>query len=438
MREQFLRHVEDAALFTREDKILLAVSGGLDSMVMLDLFLACGFTVGVAHVNFQLRGTESDADTRLVEDTCKQQKVSCFITHVDTKKYAAENNLSIQVAARELRYTWFQQVMGKNGFTRLATAHHRNDDLETLLLNIARGTELKTIPEINDYIVRPLLTFSRADLELYAKQNGVSWRDDSSNTTDVYPRNFIRHNVVPKLKELNENLEASAGRTIDHVRLLREFFELSMNNIKKDVLRLDGERIVISKMFATRSKQPALLLFELIKAYGFNLSQCYDIAGTLQGERGKMFLSPGYKLVVDRDDLIITRHEKMWESTDIEEHQTESVLGAWMLSIAQPSVVEIENDNFVAWLDKDLLKFPLTWRVWKPGDSFCPLGMEHKKKLSDFLIDLKLSRADKDYVTVLESAGQIVWVVGYRIDNRFKITPKTTTALKVSLDQYFI
>jgi tRNA(Ile)-lysidine synthase len=438
MKEQFLRHVEKSGLFTKEDKILLAVSGGLDSMVMLDLFLSCGFTIGAAHVNFQLRGAESDADSRLVEDTCKQKNIPCFTAHVDTKKYAAENDLSTQVAARELRYAWFQEVMEQNGYTRLATAHHRNDNLETLLLNIARGTELKTIPQRNDYIVRPLLSFSRQALESYANEKGLTWRDDSSNATDLYPRNFIRHHVMPKLKELNNSFEESAGRTIDHLALLRELFNDSVERIKTRISRIDGNRAVISKQFERESGQPELLLFELIKGYDFNVSQCYDIVNALHGEPGKTFLSPGYKLVIDRDDLIIDKHEKFWESTTIKEHQTEAGLGSWMLSFEQPSNLEIEKDNFVALFDKDLVRFPLTWRVWQPGDFFYPLGMEHKKKLSDFLIDLKLSRADKDYVTVLESAGEIIWVVGYRIDNRFKITSKTNAALRVTLDQYFI
>jgi tRNA(Ile)-lysidine synthase len=438
MKEQFLRHVEKSGLFTNEDKILLAVSGGLDSVVMLDLFLSCGFTIGVAHVNFQLRGNESDADQKLVEDICRQKNIRCFTARVDTKKYASENNLSTQVAARELRYSWFQEVMEQDGYTRLATAHHRNDNLETLLLNIARGTELKTIPQRNDYIIRPLLSFPRQALESYASERGLTWRDDSSNATDLYPRNFIRHHVVPKLKELNNSFEESAGRTIVHLALMRELFDGSVERIKTKVIRLDDNRVVITKQFAGESSHPALLLFELIKGYDFNVAQCYDIVDALDGEPGKIFLCPGYKLVIDRDDLIIDKHEKFWESTTINEHQTEAELGSWMLSFEQSFNLEIEKDNFVALLDKALVKFPLTWRVWQPGDFFYPLGMEHKKKLSDFLIDLKLSRADKDYVTVLESAGEIVWVVGYRIDNRFKITSKTKETLRVTLDQYFI
>jgi tRNA(Ile)-lysidine synthase len=438
MKEQFLRHVGKSGLFTKEDKILLAVSGGLDSMVMFDLFLNCGFTIGVAHVNFQLRGNESDADTKLVEDICKQKNIPCYTARVDTKSYAAENNLSTQVAARELRYSWFQEVMGKNGYTRLATAHHRNDNLETILLNITRGTELKTIPQKNDYIVRPLLPFPRQALESYANEKALTWRDDSSNATDLYPRNFIRHHVVPRLKELNSSFEESAGRTIDHLALLRELFDDSIERIKTKVIRMDGDRVVITKQFERESSQPGLLLFELIKVYDFNVSQCYDVVSALHGEPGKIFLSPGYKLVIDRNDLIIDRHEKFWEATTITQHQTEAGLGSWTLSFEQTSNLKIEKDNFVALFDKDLVKFPLTWRVWQAGDFFYPLGMEHKKKLSDFLIDLKLSRADKDYVTVLESAGEIVWVVGYRIDNRFKITSKTNAALRVTLDQYFI
>jgi tRNA(Ile)-lysidine synthase len=328
--------------------------------------------------------------------------------------------------------------MEKHRYTRLATGHHRNDNLETLLLNIVRGTELKSIPEKNDYIVRPLLSFSRGDLESYAKEKGITWRDDSSNATDVYPRNFIRHHVVPRLKELNSSFEESAGRTIDHLGLLRELFNDSIEKIKTTIVQNDGDRVVISKQFEKISRQPALLLFELIKSYDFNVSQCHDIVTVLYGESGKIFLSPGYKLVVDRDELIITKHEKFWEATTIHEHQTDAVMGSWTLSFEHPTKVEIENDSFIAWLDNDLLKFPLTWRIWQAGDIFHPLGMEHRKKLSDFLIDLKLSRADKGYVTVLESAGEIVWVVGYRIDNRFKITSKTKSALKVTLDQYFI
>ena len=358
MKEQFLRHVGKSALFTHEDKILLAVSGGLDSMAMLNLFSECGFTIGVAHVNFQLRGSESDGDAQLVEEVCRNKNIPCFTTRVDTKEYAGQHGLSTQIAARELRYNWFREIMAKESYTHLATAHHRNDNLETILLNLARGTELKPIPERNENIVRPLLPFSREMIEAYAKENGLAWRDDSSNLTDLYPRNFIRHHIVPRLKELNGSIEDSFERTLAHLKLSRELANRSIVQLKQEAVRQESQQVLITKRFVTLTSQPAVLLWELIKSYDFNLTQCQDVVGVISGEPGKIFLSPGYKLLVDRDDLIITKNEKLWETTTISEHKEEAVLGGWMLSLETPFSIEIENDSFVAWLDKDKVKFP--------------------------------------------------------------------------------
>jgi tRNA(Ile)-lysidine synthase len=443
MEEQFIDHIQKAGLVEPDQRILLAVSGGLDSMVMLHLFHRTGFKIGVAHVNFQLRGAESDGDEALVKETCERLGVSCYATRVDTAGYAVTNKLSIQVAARELRYSWFKRFLISKEFALLATAHHLNDQLETVLLNFTRGTSLKSIPERNGYTIRPLLPFSRQQLEAYAAAHQIKWRDDGSNAGDDYPRNFIRHHVVPLLRELNPNLEQSFNRTLERLQATRELAERQVEELQQRYVSVAGERIAIEKTFAEAVANPVPLLWKFIRIYGFNYDQAAGILAALNGESGRIFRAPGYTLVVDRTQLILTPLVSGLDAISITTPGAQAVLGAWQLTIEPwtvnrgPWTFPPQPNPHVAWLDGTRLTFPLTWRTWREGDSFYPLGMNHRKKVSDFLIDSKVSVADKAMVTVLESGGDIVWVVGHRIDNRFRITPDTQEALQLRLDQYF-
>jgi tRNA(Ile)-lysidine synthase len=439
--QQFLNHINRHKLLTQHDTILLAVSGGVDSMVMLHLFLEAGFNVGVAHCNFQLRGEESDADEHFVQQACQKLNVPVVVKRFDTQAYAWENSLSTQMAARELRYSWFDHVLEEQHYHLLATGHHFDDTVETILLNWIKGSSvegLAGIPVKNKKIVRPLLFATRALVEKYATEKGIAWREDQSNLTDDYQRNFIRHQIVPKLRELNPSLESTLHIGIERLQSDLELIHFQLHAWKKEFLSVEGEKITIAKGGFDSFPQGIHLLWRCIKEYGFNFEQAREMMHGLTGQSGKRFLSPSHQLTIDREHLIISRHENFWNDVSIEAGQQKVLLGSWEMGIEKLNKIELSGDSLTAILDAEKLKFPLCWRKWKAGDFFYPLGMDHKRKLSDFLIDNKVSLADKNVVTVLESAGEIAWVVGYRIDNRFKITPRTRSALSFSIGAYFV
>jgi tRNA(Ile)-lysidine synthase len=436
MLEQFLNHIEQNDLCHKSDAILLAVSGGVDSMAMLYLFREAGYRIGVAHCNFQLRGKESEADEEFVRQVCKELDVPFYSRRFETEAYAWENTLSIQMAARDLRYAWFEELLVKNKFRCLATGHHFDDSMETILLNLTRGSAtdgLAGIPIKNGNVIRPLLFASRKQIEKYAAMKGVVWREDLSNLTDDYQRNFIRHQVVPKLKELNPSLELTWQSGIEKIHGDLALLHHAFGEWKKQFITESVERITIQKNAFASFPRGGSLLWRYVKSFGFNFEQSKEIISSLFGQPGKRFFSSSHLLVVDRDLLILTPIQHDWDEVLIEKGQLQSDLGPWHLqmeTIRQLPELITENE---ASLEESMVTFPLTWRKWKAGDSFVPLGMGHKKKLSDLFIDRKVSMADKELVTVLESDGKIVWVAGHRIDDRFKVTSKTTSILKFKL-----
>lgn len=345
------------------------------------------------------------------------------------------------MAARELRYSWFDHILEENHYHFLATGHHFDDTVETILLNWVKGSSvegLAGIPVKNKKIIRPLLFSTRAHVEKYASEKGIQWREDQSNLSDDYQRNFIRHQIIPKLKEINPSLEATLHMGIEKLQGDLELIHFQTETWKKEFLSVEGERVAILKKGFDRFLQGTHLLWRCIKEYGFNFEQATEIIHGLHGQSGKRFLSPSHQLTIDRESLIVSPHENFWTDVYIQEGQLNARLGSWDLEILKLNSPEFSKDSLLAILDGDKLKFPLRWRKWKAGDFFYPLGMEHKRKISDFLIDNKVSLADKNVVTVLESAGEIAWVVGYRIDNRFKITPQTHSALSFSIQPYFV
>jgi len=423
-----------------QKKILVAVSGGLDSMVLLELLAKSGCTVGIAHVNFQLRGGESDLDEAFVVELANAYKVPVYVKRFETKNYATTNGISIQMAARELRYDWFNELLNSEAYDCLATAHHLNDNLETVLINFTRGTGLTGLSGMqtkNGKVIRPLLNFSRMQIEDFAKTNHLAWREDSSNITDDYGRNFIRHQVIPKLKELNPSLEETFVRNRERLSAARELMDLGIHQIKRQYRFNENGQVKILKSLFEQFQRPAIL-WELIKEFGFKLEECEKIVEASKGHSGKRFLSPQYQLIVDREALIITSHPVQWNPIQIEEDQEQALFGCWGLNLSTEKEWKIDRDPFIALIDKDKLSHPLVWRLWKEGDYFFPLGMDQKKKVSDFLIDSKVSVSDKDHVTVLESGGEIIWLAGFRIDNRFKITEKTKYALALRLKPFFL
>ncbi len=440
MLEQFLNHINRHKLCTQSDNILLAVSGGVDSMVMLNLFIEAGFEVGVAHCNFQLRGKESDGDEDFVFHACHQLKVPVMVERFDTEAYAWENKLSTQMAARALRYTWFDYLLEENQYNFLATGHHFDDTIETILLNWTKGSSLEGlagIPVRNKKVIRPLLFADRAQVEKYASQKGIQWREDQSNLTDDYQRNFIRHQIVPKLKELNPSLNNTLHDGLEKIQGDLELIHFQTEQWRNQFLSSEGEKVTIAKKGFDSFHQGAHLLWRCIRVYGFNFEQTREVIQGLHGQSGKQFLTASHKLIIDRDKIIITPHLDLWNDCIINAGQNLASLGSWEMHIKTVVDLSKSNDSFAANLDADKITFPLTWRKWKAGDVFYPLGMEHRKKVSDFLIDNKVSISDKDVVTVLESNGEIIWIAGYRIDNRVKITSATSSAILFSLRPYF-
>ena len=409
-------------------------------MAMLHLFHQAGVSVGVAHCNFQLRGAESDGDEKFVLEVCKKNNIPFYTHRFETKSFAEANGVSIQIAARELRYAWFYEVVEREKFDGLATAHHFNDSIETVLLNWINGQSIEGftgIPVKNGKIIRPLLFASRDEIELYAKENRLAWREDSSNLTLDYQRNFLRHKVVPLLKEISPSLESTLQRGISKITGDVELLESALEDWKKKFVLELPEKITIQKDGLTDPSTGSVLLWRFIRHFGFNYDTCVSVMEAINGQPGKKFIGPAHVLSVDRENLILSPKVDYWNAVQIEQAIGKAFLGSWSLEIKESSVKRSENIS-EAILDVDKIKFPMCWRQWRVGDVFFPLGMEHRKKVSDLLIDQKVSIADKALVTVLESNGQIIWVVGHRIDNRYKITEHTKKAISIRVAPYFV
>lgn len=434
MVSRVVRYIERHQLCSKNQRVLLAVSGGLDSMVMLHLLHSAGYQIGVAHCNFQLRDSDSEKDEKFVEANCKSLNIRFYSKRFDTNNYAAEHKLSTQVAARNLRYMWFDQLCNKEEFEFVATAHHANDNLETILLHLTRGTGISGvagIPLRAGRVIRPLLGFTRDEVRAYALENKLEWREDRSNDTDDYDRNFIRHNILPQLRSLNPSLDESMLQTQERLFGALNVFNLGLGELEKKFLKKVGGRIIVDKAILKSTAFPAVVLWELVKKFGFNFKQIQEVVEV--EESGRQFMAGNYQLVVDRNEWIIHQPKMFDGEVLIQEGDSSTTFHGQKLRIETLSDKSIEPDSHVAKLNKDSLRFPIVWRKWREGDTFCPLGMNNRKKVSDFLIDCKVSVADKDRVTVLESQGDIVWVVGYRIDNRNKITADTEEVVRFTL-----
>lgn len=437
MLEGLLTYINREKLFDKNDTILLAVSGGMDSIVLCDLFAKAKFKFGIAHVNFGLRGDESDADEVFVKKFAVKLKVPFYTTTFETENYAKEHQLSIQMAARILRYSWFEEIRSKHNYNYIATAHHMNDSAETLLLNIAKGTGIGGLHGIlpkNGNLIRPLLFAQKESILDYVVENQIIWREDSSNESIKYQRNFIRQEIVPKLKEINPNFEETINRTIEKVTEIELFFQKEVTKFKNQNLIFENGNTFLP--FSHLQENPSLkaIYTAILGEYNFNHDQVRAIFESLEGEAGKSFISPSHVLVKDRTAFVISPQNILKDFgtfelgiEDIEKSQIE--LNNFKLKF---TVQEIEKDHKLktsvktASLDFDTLKSPLKIRKWKEGDWFCPLGMNKKKNISDFLNAEKVPLNIKKDVQVITSNGSIIWVIGYRIDNRFKITDKTT------------
>lgn len=418
MQKDFVQFIEKHNLCAPGQPVFVAVSGGIDSMVLLHLFRSAGYSVTAVHVNFKLRGEESDEDEVFVKNRCGHWGIPFLAKAVETKNYATNNGVSIQMAARDLRYEWFHELLRSRDGSVLATAHHVNDSGETMLLNIVRGTGLDGltgIPVMNEGIIRPLAFASRDDINKYAADNEITWREDESNLDDHYQRNFVRHRVMSLLKEINPSLDNTLSKNFSRLGAERELMERSVAQLKGDFLLDKEHNIRISKKALQGFIHKSGVLLRMIEQFGFNFSTADSIVAAMDGQPGKMFYSGTHALVVDRDDLIISASQI--PEVDFTTYETTDT--------------GYSNDPDVAHLDADKVIHPLEMRRWKEGDSFQPLGMKGTKKVSDFLIDEKISVIDKQNVFVLTSNNQIAWLVGHRIDERFKITSQTKRVIVV-------
>ena len=439
MLEKFQIHINQNLSFLKENKLLITISGGLDSVVLTHLCYKLKLDIALAHCNFNLRGKESDTDEDFVLQLAKDLNLEVFIENFETETYAKQNKLSTQMAARELRYNWFNELTEQLHFDYILTAHHADDNLETFLINLSRGTGLDGltgIPEVNNNIVRPLLSFSREDIEKYANENNLKWREDSSNVSKKYLRNQLRLEVIPKLKEINPQLLQNFNKTVAHLQDSRTIIDDRIDSISNKVIKeINTNCVSFNIAEITKLSNPKAYLYELLKDYGF--TEWNDVYSLLQAQSGKQIFSKTHRLIKDRDCLLLSNLDSSVSSSVVERllieenaKQIQTPIG--ILHFETTKQINELNSSTI-YIDKNKLKFPLTLRKWQEGDYFYPFGMQGKKKLSKYFKDEKLSLIEKENVWLLCSGDDIVWVINRRADNRFKVTESTKQILKIEL-----
>jgi tRNA(Ile)-lysidine synthase len=442
MLDQFLSFINKHNLIQPSQKVLLAVSGGMDSVVMCDLFSKAKINFVIAHCNFGLRGEESNEDEMFVKKLSIKYKVPFMVTTFQTADFAETEKISIQMAARILRYEWFEKIRKEQNCDYIATAHHQNDVLETVLLNLTKGTGIAGLHGIrikNGHIIRPLLFAEKETIFDYVVENQIIWREDSSNESNKYQRNLIRNEVVPLLKQINPNLENTIQHTVERIAAVEDIFEQEIEMLRKQITWADAQAVFVNYKAIQTLSQPVIKLSELLKPYHFTYQQSQDIFEAFDKESGKTFLSPTHTLVKDRTELVITQKSlQSFVSQVIEAGNGQLAVGNQQLFIGESfertEDFVVPTARKIACLDADKVRFPLQLRKWKEGDWFCPLGMNKKKLISDFLIDQKVPLNLKKDVYLLTSNGSIVWVMGMRIDDRFKVTDKTEKVVLLKIE----
>lgn len=428
---RFNSFVQQHQLFNRQSKILAAVSGGIDSVLMAAMLNAGDYQFAIAHCNFQLRGDEALRDQDFCRNLAQKYNVPFYTTNFDTTGYATQNRLSIQMAARNLRYQWFQQLRQQHGFDVITLAHHQNDTIETILLNLTRGTGIAGLHGIkpqNGHLTRPMLAFTRNEVAAEAAREGLQHVEDSSNASVKYARNKIRHEVVPKLKELNPNLEHTFQEHLQHFNELELLLELQLEQQRTALFSYHKGEVHIDLSGVKQLYPLHLLLHGLLKPFGFNSSTVTDLIENLDQHAGRKFESSNWLLVLDREKLILSSAaDTPLQPVTILPDAPEAIFGTYRLKQMRAELpYELIADATVAAVDAAQLVYPLTVRTWQTGDYFYPLGMKTRKKLSDFFINLKIPLQRKNSIPVLVNGNQqVIWVAGLRLDNRYKITSGT-------------
>ncbi len=429
--QNFKDYILKNSLFGADHKILLAVSGGKDSVLMAHLFKLAGLNFGIAHCNFNLRADESQRDESFVKLLSATLEVPFYVIHFETKAYAAEHGISTQMAARDLRYTWFEQLRQREKYDFVAVAHHQNDAIETVLLNLTRGTGIAGLHGIlpkRGHLIRPLLFLNSRQIEEIITENHIDYVEDSSNEKNNYARNKIRLNVIPELKQINVNLEQTFQQNIQRFADTELVLQKLVAALRKDICieKEDGVYLAIKEIESLAPQK--LLLYELLHPYHFTEPVVAEILQALHSQSGTSFYSATHRLTINRRDLMITVLPSKQAQTPVMVHPADAILhfGQHEIQLSYQNSNGYGRETNVAYIDADLLIFPLIIRTRQDGDRFIPIGMKTFKKLSDFFIDQKVPLPQKDTIPVVVNGnGELIWIGGWRQDNRYKVTART-------------
>ncbi len=438
MLKRFWEYAKQERLFSTGSRLLLAVSGGVDSMVMAWLFREAGIEHSIAHCNFSLRGEESDGDEKFVEAYARKNNLPFSSMRFDTLGHAATKKISVQMAARDLRYEWFSSVVSHEGFDAVAVAHNLNDNVETFLINLMRGTGLTGLTGIDqhrDRIIRPLLFASRAEIIAFATEKMIKYREDSSNKEVKYTRNRIRHMVIPEMEKVNPGVLNAITATMSHLSSASELMDTYVDRMMESIFRpmQDGLEADISALTTLKPFVPHI--YELFRRFGISSKQTEEVISLLGSQTGKYLYTSTHRIQNDRGRIIVTERVEKEPATYEFNSLDEMIISGLFtdLHVAEPAIDPLPVNPLTASVDLDRITFPVSVRHWEPGDRFMPLGMKQMKKISDFLIDLKVPVTGKEKVLLLFSEDDVVWVMGYRIDDRFKVTRQTERILVLTV-----
>ena len=425
MIKKIQQYITSKNLFSKDNNLLLAISGGADSMCLFFVLKELGYSIDLAHCNFNLRAEDSNEDESFVKELANKYGVKSHVKSFATQKYANEKKISIQMAARDLRYKWFDELLTNNNLDFVITAHHKDDNVETFFINLIRGTGINGLCGIktkNKNIIRPLLEISRQEIEHYLNQKNIKYRHDSSNSEVKYLRNKIRHQLMPLLKEMNPNIQQTITDEMFVLDGISKVFQKQINTIRERLLKEKGGIYQLNISQLIELEHLEIFLFEILKPFG--LFEIDQIIKAINSQSGKQFFSETYQIIIDREEIIISLLENYQDDIEILEIETE-IQNPLSMKFTTSLDFSLDKNLNIAKLDFEKLSFPLKLRKWKNGDKFKPLGMRNFKKVSDFFIDEKYSLLDKQKQWILCSDDDIVWIVGNRIDDRYKIETHT-------------
>jgi tRNA(Ile)-lysidine synthase len=432
---KFKKFIADNNLVKQGERVLLAVSGGIDSMVMTHLFMQSEYEIGIAHCNFSLRASESDLDEEMVSKFAAENNIEFFTTRFETKAFARENGLSVQMAARELRYAWFERIRKEHGYDSIAIAHNLNDNIETLMINLIRGTGVAGLTGMkpsSNKIIRPLLFATRQDIIYYCNRNKIIYREDLSNADTKYLRNKIRHLILPLLKEINPSVESTLNETAERFTGINEIVAVYIKGLRDKISAQKNEYITFNAGLLKSYIHNKVVLFELFKPFGISDVSLDDLINIIEGKTGGLLITGSHRIVKNRKEILILGTKDVVGGIrliiNLQNFEKIPEIESFR-SVRLTEEFEIPDSPLIACIDLDKLSFPLVLRKWNSGDHFYPFGMNHRKKLSDHFIDNKYSIFDKENALIIESDGKIACILGDRIDNRFRITDSSKNAL---------